>query len=241
MNKIVPLGLGAAALLAAVLVGTRLLAPAGPPGPGVSPSLSASIAALPPGALEPGTYLLSDVGRPVRTLVPYTITVPAGWSARAEDRQLTKNGDTPTEISFTPWIVTHVYADACDSAGKLGAIGPTVDDFVAALEGQANSDTTTPVDLEVDGHPARFIRISVPDGLDTSTCRHPDLLIQIWADAAENDYFAIPLGPPEPLTGAYVVDVNGKPVVFITEYLPTTPRADIDELEAMIASIRFQP
>src|SRR5688572_21661906 len=50
MSKFLTLGLGAAAVVAALVVGTRLIAPSGPPGPGVSspsPTVSPSATTAP--------------------------------------------------------------------------------------------------------------------------------------------------------------------------------------------------
>ena len=151
-------------------------------------------------------------------------------------------------MAFTPWIVTHVYTDACKSEGNLAEIGPSVDDLVTALMNQAGSDvparTTGPVDLEVGGYPAKLLQVSVPtaEHLDTSVCRHPDQLIQIWADATESSFFAIPADPAFDLpANVYIVDVNGERVVFYTTYTSAASAADVAELEGIIESIRFQP
>jgi hypothetical protein len=252
MNKLVPIGLGAAAVVVALVAGAQLLGPPGPSGPGgapsvtpsptAEPSVAASLVPIPVGQLEPGTYAVSNVDPPIRTLVRYTFEVPAGWAARLGDLQISKGGDTAGEVHFTPFVVTHVYTDACDSEGTLTEIGPTVADLVAALVDQVSSEATAPVDVEVGGYPAKFITMSVPADLDTSTCRHPELLIQIWANAAENDYFAIPVDPAvDPYGGVYIVDVDGDRVVMVTGSGSEASAADIAELEAIIASIRFQP
>ncbi len=56
-------------------------------------------------------------------------------------------------VSF--WSVGNVYQDPCDH-GKLPdpPIGPTVDDLVAALDAQVNSDMAPAVDIEIGGYPA---------------------------------------------------------------------------------------
>ena len=56
------------------------------------------------GPLEAGTYRIDD---PELTTVPFTYTVPANWTARA-DGYVSKNADRPNEVVFTA-IVTHVY------------------------------------------------------------------------------------------------------------------------------------
>ena len=241
-NNIARLGLAAAVIVLAVLVGIQFL-----PGPNVgsdaSPTPTGTPLALHGGQLEPGTYLVSNVDAPVRTPVSFTFTVPAGWIARAEDFYVSKKADTPGELGFVPWVVTHVYTDACHSEGALNEVGPTVDDLVTALVDQVNSDATTPVDVEVGGYPAKFIRMSVPTDLDASTCRNPELLIQIWANQIESDYFAIPVGTDlhaDAVSDVYIVDVNGERVVLLAGHDPESSAADVAELDSIIGSIRFE-
>lgn len=247
-NNMVRFGLAAAAIVLAVIVGIRFLPgvnTGGDPTPTPEPTPTVTPLALRPGQLEPGTYVISDVDAPIRTLVRFTFTVPAGWNARSGDLYISKRPDTAGELAFVPWVVTHVYADACQSEGTLTEVGPTVDDLVAALVDQANSEATVPVDLEVGGYPAKFISMSVPTDLDTATCRFPGVLIQIWADAGETDFFAIPADPANPAADSvgdvYIVDVNGDTVVILAGYTPDSSAADIAELEAIIASIQFEP
>jgi hypothetical protein len=158
---------------------------------------------------------------------------------------VSKNADQPGDLGFVSWIVTHVYADACNSAGTLTEVGPTVDDLVQALVDQPGSESSTPVDVTLGGYPAKRIDISVPAELDTATCRYPGELIQIWANPAENDFFALPVDPAnpaaDPASRVYIVDVNGERVVIITGYSSDASAADIAELDETIASIRFEP
>ena len=247
-NNIIRLGLAAAVIILAVLVGIQVLPGAnigGDPTPTPEPTPTATPLALRPGQLEPGTYVMSDVDAPIRTLVRFTFTVPVGWFARSDDWYIFKQGGTAGELGFVPWVVTQVYADACQSEGSLTEVGPTVDDLVTALVDQANSEATAPVDVEVGGYPAKFISMSIPTDLDTSTCRHPDQAIQIWADAAENDFFALPVDPANPVadagSGVYIVDVNGERVVILGGYTPDSSAAEIAEFEGIIASIHFEP
>lgn len=238
-NNFVRLGLAAAVIVLAVLVGIQFL-----PGPNVgsdaSPTPTATPLALHGGLLEPGTYAVSNVDAPIRTLVPFTFTVPAGWSARGADLQISRGADTPGELSFVPWVVTHVYADACHSEGGLTEVGPTVDDLVIALEGQLNSDANAVMSVLVGGYGATYLPMRVPIDLDASTCRHPEVL-QIWANEAETDFFAIPVVAGR-VGGnvAYIVDVNGERVVLITHHGSESSPADIAELESIIGSIQFE-
>jgi hypothetical protein len=247
-NNMVRFGLAAAGIVLAVIVGIRFLPGVnigGDPTPTPEPTPTATPLALHGGQLEPGTYVMSNVDPPIRTPVRFTFTVPAGWFARSGDLLISKQGDKGAELGFASWVVTHVYADACQSEGTLTEVGPTVDDLVTALVDQANSDATAPVDVEVGGYPAKFISMSIPTDLDTSTCRNPDVLIQIWANPEENDFFALPVDAANPVadrvSDVYVVDVNGDRVVILSGHSPDSSAADIADLEATISSIHFEP
>ena len=245
-NNIVRFGLAAAAIVLAVFVGIRFL-PNGNMGseatPTPEPTPTATPKLVPFGALEPGTYAMSNVDAPIRTPVRFTFTVPAGWSAKPDDLYISKHAGVAGELGFEAFPVTHVYANACQSAGTLTAVGPSVDDLVAALTNQANSDATTPVDVEVGGYPATYIDMTIPPGLDTSACRYPGILIQIWANPEETDFFAIPVDSStiNPLGGVSIVDVDGKRVVILSGSTSGASAADIAELEGIIASIHFEP
>lgn len=217
----------------ATVTPTATIAPTEAPTP-----TSTAVRSLPPGSLEPGTYRIDDPGD---TAVPYTVTVPAGWSGRS-DGYVFKNGDAPGELGLSPFNVTHVYTDACDAEGTLTAIGPTVDDLLVALAEQDGSDASSPVDVVVGGYPAKQVAMSIADGLDTSMCRYPDEGIQIWADPAETGFFAIPVEDEARAWPAYIVDVDGSRAVLLTSAPDASSSpGDIAELEAIVASITFVP
>jgi hypothetical protein len=172
--------------------------------------------------------------------------VPAGWAGR-NDGYVYKNvgqADQPDELGFIPFIVTHVYADACKSEGTLAEVGPTVDDLVRALVDQGGSDASTPVDATLGGYPAKRIDMSVPAELDTATCRYPGALIQIWADPTETGFFAVPVDPADPaadqVSRVYLADVNGDRVVIVVGNAPGASTSDLAELDGVIDSIRFE-
>jgi hypothetical protein len=66
-------------------------------------------------------------------------------------------------------------------------------------------------------------------------------LLQIWANEAETDFFAIPaVANPEGESVVYIVDVNGERVVLITHHGSESSSADIAKLESIIGSIHFE-
>ena len=83
--------------------------------------------------------------------VPFTFTVPAGWTGREDGFVYHKNGDQANESGLWTTVVTHVYTDACAAERTLAKVGPTVDDLVQALEDQGGSERSTPVDVTLGG------------------------------------------------------------------------------------------
>jgi hypothetical protein len=256
MNSTLKVALGAVAVIVIALVGFNLLPRSGEVGGQAVPSATSipteaplatdttsasqsAAASLPSGPMQPGTYRIDD---PADTAVPFTVTVPAGWSGRS-DGYVHKNADSPGELGLSPFNVTHVYTDACDSEGTLTEIGPTVDDLLQALADQAGSDASTPEDVTLGGYAAKRVDMSIPADLDMSTCRAPDILIQIWADPAETSFFAIPVEDEPRVFPVYIADVDGQRAVFLAGNAPNavSSPSDIAELDAIIASIEFQP
>lgn len=238
MNNIVKLSVAAAVVVVALLGLNYLVAPnVGDPGlDDASPTPSSTAAALQPGPLDPGRYVMDD---PTRTSVPFAFTVPAGWTTRAGDFALFKHEDEPGGVGIFSFIVTHVYADACESAGTLTEVGPTVDDLADALANQAGSEAAAPVDLTIGGYAGVRIDMSPEAGLDGASCRHPDLL-QIWANEAETDFLAF---GTDTLGSApvYVIDVEGERVVLTAGGDTDASAADLAEIDAIIDSITFEP
>ena len=245
LNNVVKVLIAAAAVVAVAFVGLSFLprqdgvgSPSQSPSPTRTPSTPPSASpGVAVGNLQPGTYRIGD---PSVTTVPYTFTVPAGWTGRG-DGDISRNAEQSDEVHFTPAIVTHVYTDACKSEGTLTPVGPTVDDLVRALVDQVGSEVSTPVDVTLGGYPAKRIDVSIPAELDVATCRHPGELIQIWADVDEQGFFAIPANPPGLASPLYIADVAGTRVVMFGGGGPDASASDLAELQAVLDSITFEP
>jgi len=234
--------LGAAAIL--ILAVLALAVGAGrSPGPTPAPSPSAtpvpSAASLPAtgGPITPGRYAWAWPGGRL------TFTLPAGWSSRA-DGQISKHENSPTEVVLLPTLpgtpaeVTHVFGDSCHPSGTLKAIGPSVDDLLAALDAQTATDATVS-DLVIGGHPGHRVDMRLSSSVEPATCEwSPDGPITIWADPGGTSFFAFPFDHPG--AAAYVVDVDGVRVVFIGGAAAEVSAADQAELDGVIASMAFE-
>ena len=242
MNNSAKLALAAAAVVVAALLGIQFLGPGqnvgAPDLDDPDPSAATTPSASPrplflEGELEPGTY---SVTRQDWTPVPFSFTVPAGWANRIGF--ITKHAGESAEVMLTPWIVTHIYADACHWEGTLFEVGMTADEMAAALAAQGTREVSGPTDVTLGGYPAKQIELGVPAGLDVNTC--DDGGMRGWpASASDETTGWIPR--PGQTEVVYIIDVDGARVLIGTTLGPDASAQDVTELEGVIASIRFEP
>ena len=233
LNIYAKLAAAAAAVLLVAVVGYQLI-PRGPgfgsatpsPAPSATPQAT-EVPRLPgSGALQAGTYQLG-------TGPTFLVTVPSGWVS-VDGTSLRKNVDRPDELALHTFPAeVLVFADACESEGTTEEIGPTSEDLIAALEAQANSKISDPVDVTVAGLPGKRFEISAPAGLDLQGCSIESL--QIWVDVTQSNYLA-GIGGSEVAT-AYVADTPEGRLLLVPNPGAGTP-GDVAELNAIVASIQ---
>lgn len=251
MNKIVTIGLGAAAVVVAVFVGAQLFgSPSGGlGGPGdeptptpeasvAEPSSSASVAwrPLPPvecAELEAGTYRAAIGASSV------TVSVPTGWKGSSDRDGFNVNsrgsclfaGGVTLDVS----LVSHVYSSACDGQGTAVETG-TPAAVTAALAAQTGHQTIGPSDTTIAGYPASRFEFSVPR--DATTCNLGPLWLAPGGGEGPTMYEFDGSGS---FVTVYVVDVNGSALgIAVDSGVPDEP-ADVAELDAIVASLRIEP
>jgi hypothetical protein len=167
------------------------------------------------------------------------VTVPAGWQHWWEFGLLTPDGDdSPTEgpdgaALVMGWTTFHVglSSNPCLARSHQAPdveVGPTVDDFVDAVQAQKALDVTEPEDTMVGGFPARFFSLEAP--ADLSGCEE-------WRPW-DPGFFA---QGPSNHWDVWAVDVDGDRVLIVTQRFPDTPAEVVDELAAMVESLEFLP
>jgi hypothetical protein len=171
------------------------------------------------------------------------VTVPGEhWSA-IDTWFLGKDVLPPSDLfdmTLIPYIVSNVYRDPCHwMAGVVTPpVGPTVDDLATALVKQAGAAAIPPTDVTVGGYPGKKVELSIPAGVDTSTCDEGDF--GRWSP--ENDpghYGPFTYGNRQHDT-IYIVDVEGTRWVIDTNFLPGTSKANVAELAKLVESMRFE-
>lgn len=252
MSRFVVFATAAAALVLAVVIGTRFVPN---PGVGVQPSPTttpptvptstpteapttaptAPIVENPIGRLRPG---ITYVAHPFDTLLgmdarPFTFTVPSdNWEAARGDSGNTfaatwNSGDGEAGGVGIGFLKVHsLNGDACHWVGTADdvAIGPTANDLLEALDGSPN------VTLETDR--SDVVTLTMPTTLaeDDVDCDETDY--RIW-NAEGFDIYA--QGPSN--IWLLTIDDFGGRYVILRSYMPDTPDKVINELDAIYRSI----
>jgi hypothetical protein len=249
MNKLVPIGVAAAALVVVLVVGAQLLGPPVSSGVGGVPSVQPSVAPSPTaapsvarpsssvGGIAPGQFVFNGVGGPA-----ITATIPAGWFGDAGQGILVKNdnSDPPDGAGMIgPWYgPLSVYGDPCRwSTTKPKTPASTVDEMVAALTTQKSRNASAPVDITVDGYSGKSITLHVPDDAKFSQCDQGTF--GSWIDGVEVTPSRHHQGPGQ-IDELLILDVSGKLMVFDAAYYQGTPTGDLAELHAILDSMTFK-
>ncbi len=174
------------------------------------------------------------------------MAVPEGWQQLEEfPNVISPDLPTPTEgpdgaALLLGWTTFQVglNSDPCLTAAEVDQfpdghetpdvrVGPSVDDFVEAVQEVRAFDVTRPVDTEVGGHPARFFSLEGPDDLSACDLWRP-WDPGIFAQGESNHW------------DVWAVDVDGDRVVILAQHFPDTPPQAVAQLDAMVATIRFE-
>jgi hypothetical protein len=250
MNKFVAIGLGAAAVVVALLVGAQLLGSPSAPSAGAEPTATAQVTPdqsspfLSEGELAEGSshVIWDGAAGGAKT----TVTIPAaGWWGQPGGGLVTKNnsGADPPDgagiIFFMDVASWSVPADPCAWESSLPDEPATsADELVAALETQADRDATAPVDVTVDGRAGTSITLHVPEGIDLHDCdRGTFCTLALTADGLIHCWrFNQGAGQIDVLS---IVDVDGIPVVIDAAHYEATPPEWVTEMEAIVDSTIF--
>ena len=254
MNKFVVIGLGAAAVIVALIVGSNLIGsssprPGGAPSDSVAPSQAPSEPA--PSAwvgVPAGRFLWFDPTNPLNPLLdgpPITITIAAsGWTLPGWEGLI--KGDQVDNVpeswllyaSTTAGIL--VYGDPCpwqDLAPDTPAT--TADEIVAALAvAQLDRDASDPVDVTLGGYAGRMVTLHVPNNAVFSDC-NGGIYASYGIEGQNGVPWRVHQGPGQ-IDEFWVVDVDGDIVIIDAAYRPDTSTERIDEMHTMIESARFE-
>jgi hypothetical protein len=273
MNNYAKVAIAAAAVVVIALVGINLLPNrGGVGGPGPSPTPNPTQTASPTQSPPPSsssnlnftgnyvagtTYVIEEPCPSAKSASAYcvgpgrmTFTIPAtGWYAPLEAWRVGKDipggGSDLFDLYVTPLFVGNVYTDGCHWHGSelSPAVGPTVDDLATVLFTQEGPGASPPTAVTVGGYPGKKVELSIPEGLDTTTCDSdsPGSDPHFGRFVFDRGYGAHPYlyGDGQHNT-IYIVDVDGTRLVIDAMYLPGVSAADRAEQDQIVASIRFE-
>ncbi|MBA3778194.1 MAG: hypothetical protein H0X16_02600 [Chloroflexi bacterium] len=267
MNKLVPIGLGAAAVVVALVIGAQLLGtPNGGTGSGASPSPEPtatpepSVAgsatpepSAPAAGLELGPFVATGTDDPVQITVNIA---SSGWVPLPAFDALHKNDDgldSPEYVgaALLAWAWPagtgfNVYGDPCQWSTTVPETPATTpDEIAAAFAAQAASDATAPVDVTVGGFAGKAVTLHVPMAYDVPNATREEK----FADC-DNDVFAFygvegESGEVRNAQGAgqvdelWILDVDGSIVILDATYSPATPNELVEELRTLAESATF--
>lgn len=231
----------AAAGVIVAIVGLVLMGPPRPSDVGIAPppvvaSPSASperspseLPLLPPGLIEPGRYRVTWPQG-----LQMAVTIPAGWIGG--ERRI-RSANVPIEIDVVAYMpgdvneVSSIFTDACQSADQPQPIGPSLDDFITALDDQVGTDAVVTNFTAGIGAGRRVALLASPD-LDWTTCGDgTGGRRQIWPGWA-----AIGLGYRGVIYG---FEVDGRRAIFAATFSVGADAADEHELDSIIESFEY--
>jgi hypothetical protein len=243
MNALAKFAIAAAAVAVIAVVGINLLprsggdAGGGPSllpslSPAPAPSLSPSPAAVdfpPDGDLAIGRHSMRRGG------VRLSVNVPtSGWHSEQSFFINNDAGVTPQGASFLFWDPSPigVYAEPC-AQKKAPPAGPSTADLAAAISTVPGTDLVSgPSDVTLDGHKAKHVVFTVPEGLACGPGFH------LWYGESEGESrYATALGSTHRV---WIFDVDGTRVFIEAEtYKGATPEIE-QEVQRIIDSIQFE-
>jgi hypothetical protein len=208
---------------------------------GSSPAASTPVASTLPPAADPaphtpvvaGTYLLPASGWSVRDV---TLTLPSGWTVQY-GHVFGKNGDVvSSELAIYPVLVDELFADPCrGDVGDIIAV-TAADDLGSLLLERASEFVTGRTETTLSGFPAVRYDMSIPEGYPLSRCTYGDIGVQIWHSTTAKKYFAL---LREGKASVYIIAIDGRQQVVLTQQGPSSPPEEVAELEAILDSIRI--
>lgn len=262
MNKIVPIGIGVAAVVVALVVGSQLLGRSAPSGPAAAPAATPSPTpqSTPVPTPSPTIWTGLPEGPFVVAGSPVKVTVgiaSPGWSHAPELSFVGKNDDgldAPDTVggALIAWAWPagtrfNVYGDSCQWSTTIPATPATTPEEIAvALAAQAPGDATAPADVTIGGYPGKTITLEVPMSYEK-----PGATREEEFGECDQDIFGFYglEGGTEPERNAqgpgqvdelWILDVNGAIVILDATYGPATPATLVEEMRTMAKSATFE-
>ena len=226
------IGLIAAVLIVAAVVGWRLLPgsiwPGGPLAPTAKPTPIPKLNNQ--GLLPAGRYQV-DATLPMKV----SVAVPDGWSTDTNWVVIGPNGNqAPSGMAIRFYIVKNLLVHPLSpSDGAISPpVGPSVDDLVKAMVNHHDWTTTGPSPITIDGYVGQVVHVTLPAGTSAATPFY------LSGDELGGDVYGWVAGQ---VFDIYVVDVGGKRLVIDAFHYPGTSAADLAAQQAILDSVQLTP
>jgi hypothetical protein len=233
MNNIMKVAVAATVVIVVAIAGINLIPASGPGGPPATPSPSpspspAAFEGQVRGELEPGTYVLRYV-QPFRI----TFTVPAGWEKLAAPATIWVAPASNARLGFM--TVENVFVDPCapDAGLHDPPVGSKVGDLVTALDSLPGIKASAPTDVTVSGFAGQRIDLTALTAWDA--CVGEPKFLRVNAGTLD-----VPPPGPQDDYRLWILDVDGRRVVFAEVARAAATAADRSELQAIVESIRVE-
>ena len=147
----------------------------------------------------------------------------------------------PDALGLSVWDVGEVPRHPCRWQGTETESGPTVDDLVEVLTSQRLRDASAPSEVTLAGHEGLYLEWSVPDDWIVTGdsafqgCDDAGDFVSWWGKDAGQRYQQV-AGQVDRL---WILNVEGQTLLLDATYSPDTSAADREELEHVVASVRF--
>jgi len=197
-------------------------------------------------ALAPGTYKLapSAVGEKFPEIL---VTVPDGWYGRGWLVNRPRADEATPAVSVQFWDVGMIYGHPCHWKGTMRLPGPSADELAEALAEVPLRNATEPTNVVIDGFPGKYLEWSVPTDiemddegnfLECDKAEDGEPYFQSWTGegSASGRYQQ---GPGQ-VDRLWILDVKGGRLVIDAFSMPYATTEEIDELTAIVESIRIE-
>jgi hypothetical protein len=238
----------------------------GPSSPGPSPSLTAAPATPCPTTIapsDPNVLNMGDGGDPLEQPGAYYLdidydscavlrafyTIPAeGWSSWVGAFKREQGPKAENRILGVSIVnVTNLVNDAChDHTRRDPPVGPTVDDLASALAALPPFLLTSPPrDVAFAGYRGKHLELTLPDmpvEVRHDRTHFTDCFndwLYTWVAPTVDWAFHGYTGPHE-IAEFWILDVDGSRLVIQANWLPDSPTKDIEEMRAILDSIRIE-
>ena len=239
MSSFAKLGVAAAVMAVAAVLGfTYLVAPnVGGPGlddqtPTQSPAPTATPQPLGDAPLEAGQVIATGFG--ASESVTLRFTVPDGWTGFTGVGVLPLTGtEAPDGMGIVFGEVNAgLFGDPCDWSGGAPTVpvGPSVEDLANALADQTGYEASGPVDVSLGGYSGKRVDLQLPS--DVASCDNGEFYPWVGSVYAQG---------PDNIWHVWILDVEGDRIVVLTTEFPGTSAADRAEQQAIVDSISLEP